>query len=127
MPVPAHLDAPAILLSDSSRALRGRLRPLVWVTLEEVALDATIEDGRVLAHTSARRVAERLRVDPGSAAGALGELRRRGFLDLDGRQADRFGLSVYLLRPIAGLTVLPAGGPAPHPGWGGPGVGSASS
>ena len=42
---------------------------LAWVTLEEVALDAVAEDGRLVARTSARQVAERLGVDPGTAQG----------------------------------------------------------
>jgi hypothetical protein len=59
--------------------LREELRALAWVTLEEVALDAVAEDGRLVARTSVRQVAERLRIDPGSAAGALRLLRDRGY------------------------------------------------
>ncbi|MGH9106077.1 MAG: hypothetical protein ACRDZX_09605 [Acidimicrobiales bacterium] len=56
---------PAVVVSAASRALRRQLRPLVWVALEEVALDALAEDGQLVARTSARQVAERLGVDPG--------------------------------------------------------------
>jgi hypothetical protein len=64
-----------VLLSVESRHLRGALRPLVWVTLEEIALEASWENGRLVARTSARQVADRLRVDPGTVAGALRVLR----------------------------------------------------
>ena len=79
---PEHADGATLVVSALSRALRRQLRPLAWVTLEEVALDAVAEDGRLLARTSARQVAERLGVDPGTAASALRALRRRGLLAL---------------------------------------------
>ena len=64
-----------VLLSGECRPLRRALRPLVWVVLEEVALDAVVEDGGLVARTSARQVAERLGVEPGTAATALRVLR----------------------------------------------------
>jgi hypothetical protein len=96
-------------VSAASRGLRRQLRALAWVTLEEVALDAVDEDGRLVAHTSARQVAERLRIDPGTAAGALRELRDRGLLHLEREHgpAGRFGLSVYIIGSVPGLTVVP--------------------
>lgn len=99
----------AVVVSAASRALRRSLRPLVWVTLEEVALDAAVEDGKLVAHTSARRVAERVGLDPSSAAGALRLLRQRGLLVLERENgpAGRFGLSVYALNYVPGLAVLP--------------------
>lgn len=101
-------DALAVVLSAECRGLRRALRPLVWVTLEEVALDAVVEDGRLLARTSARQVAERLDVDPGTAAAALRVLRARGLVALEREKgpAGRFGLSVYDLAPVAGLSVV---------------------
>ena len=106
-----------VLLSAESRALRRRLRPLAWMALEEVALDAVAEDGRLVAHTSARRVAELLQVDPGSAARALRVLREHGLVVLEREKgpAGRFGLSVYVLGKIAGLTVLRPGVVEPRP------------
>ena len=96
------------LLSAECRPLRRALRPLVWVALEEVALDAVVEDGRLVARTSARQVAERLGIDPGTAAAALRILRGRGLVGREREKgpAGRFGLSVYQLRPIAGLSVV---------------------
>ncbi len=105
------IGAPAdcsIVVSTASRSLRRKLRPLAWLVLEEVALTAVQDGGRWVAHTSARQVAEQVGVDPGTAAGALRVLRDRGLLRLErakGR-AGRFGLSVYVLGSIAGLTVV---------------------
>ena len=69
----------------------------------------------LVARTSARRVAELLRVDPGTAAAALRALRQEGVLALEREKgtAGRFGLSVYVLRPIAGFYVLVPGGDGP--------------
>lgn len=80
-------------MSAASRGLRRQLRALAWVTLEEVALDAVDEDGRLVAHTSARQVAERLRIDPGTAAGALRELRDRGSSTSNASTGLRAGLA----------------------------------
>jgi len=103
-------EAPALLLSGECRALRRSLRPLVWVTLEEVALDAVAEGGRLVARTSARQVAERLGVDSGTAASAMRVLRERGLVALEREKGPggRFGLSVYELVPVAGLSVVRA-------------------
>lgn len=103
-----QVTSPAVVVSGDCRALRRSLRPLVWVVLEEVALDAVADAGRLVAHTSARQVAERLGIDPGSSARALQVLRRRGLLRsvADPGPAERFGLSVYQLRPATGLTVV---------------------
>jgi hypothetical protein len=101
-------DSSAVLLWADCRALRRALRPLVWMTLEEVALSALVEEGRLVARTSARQVAERLGVDPGTAATALRTLRDRGLVSSSREKgpAGHFGLSVYELGPVAGLLVI---------------------
>ncbi len=106
----------AVVISAASRTLRRRLRPLAWVALEEVALEAVAEGGRLVARTSARQVAERLGVDPGTAAGALRVLRREGLVALEREHgpAGRFGLAIYVLGSIPGLTVLSPRGAEPH-------------
>lgn len=88
---------------------------MAWVILEEVALQAVDEDGRLVARTSARQLADRLGVDPGTAGKALGALRRQGLLVLEREHgpAGRFGLSVYVLGEVAGLTVVRPGPVAP--------------
>lgn len=97
------------MISTGSRALRRQLRPLAWAVLEEVALDAIFDDGRLVARTSARQVADRLGVDPSTAVKALSTLRRRGLLSLEREHgpAGRFGLSVYVLGSVDGLAVVP--------------------
>ncbi len=75
-------------MSAASRTLRRQLRALTWVTLEDVALDAVAEDGQLVARTSARQVAEHLRVDPLAVAGALKVLRDRGLVRLEPDQGD---------------------------------------
>jgi hypothetical protein len=97
-----------VVVSAASRTLRRQLRPLDWVVLEEVALDAVDEDGRLVARTSARQIAERLRVDAESAHRALRSLRRRGILGLepDRSSSVRFELSLYVLASTSGLTVI---------------------
>jgi hypothetical protein len=88
--------------------LRRRLRPAVWVVLEEVALDAVVEHGRLVARTSARQVAERLGINPGTAADALRVLSRLGLVSLEREKgpAGRFGLSVYQLGSVTGLSLV---------------------
>jgi len=72
------------------------LRPMAWVVLEAVALAATVQDDRLVAHTSARQLAQMLGLDPGTAAAALRLLRQRSLLELrrTGGEAGRFGHEV---------------------------------
>jgi hypothetical protein len=109
MAMPDGFEEPRLLVSAASRILRQQLRALTWVTLEDVALDAVAEDGQLVARTSARQVAEHLRVDPLAVARSLKVLRDRGFVRLEPDQGDvarRFGLWVYVLGPVSGLTVV---------------------
>lgn len=100
-----------IVVGPASAELRRSLRPIEWVVLEDVALDARPDaDGALVAPTSARRVAEHLGLTPGAAAGALARLRSAGLV-IHARQAGpagRFGLSAYVLGPVPGLDVLDA-------------------
>lgn len=79
---------------------------MAWTVLEDLALDAVTDDTGVRARTSARRVAEHLDVQPGTAARALARLRDEGLVSLarEVGPAGRFGLSVYRLVAIPGLT-----------------------
>lgn len=100
-----------LVIGPASRELRRSLRPIEWVVLEDVALDARRhDDGVLVASTSAREVAEHLGLTPGAAARALASLRGAGLVTLD-RQAGpagRFGLSAYVLGPVPGLAVVNA-------------------
>ena len=104
-------DGGRIVLGPASRDLRRALRPIEWVVLEDVALDARRDDtGALVAPTSARRVAEHLGLTPGAVARALARLRSAGLVT-HARQAGpagRFGLSAYLLGAVPGLDVLAA-------------------
>jgi hypothetical protein len=106
----------AVLVSRASSRLRRELRPLAWIVLEEIALDAVSEDGRLIARTSARRLAEGLGIDPGTAAGALRALRSKGLLVLERETgvAGRFGLAVYAIENVDGLIVVSPGMAIPH-------------
>jgi DNA-binding transcriptional ArsR family regulator len=115
------MDDTGIVVGPASRELRRALRPIEWVVLEDVALDARLDGkGDLVAPTSARRVAEHLGLTPGAVARALARLRSNGLVT-HARQAGpagRFGLSAYVLVPIAGLDVIhvPDGdGASPHP------------
>jgi hypothetical protein len=103
----------AVIVRDGSRALRRSVRPVVWLVLEELALNAVTVDGIVAASTSARAIAADLGLDPATTASALRVLRDRGLIELtrETGAAGRFGLSVYRLAAIPGVEVL-----APCPG-----------
>ncbi len=113
-------DGGRIVLGPAARELRRALRPIEWVVLEDVALDARRDDaGALVAPTSARRVAEHLGLTPGAVARALGALRSAGLVT-HARQAGsagRFGLSAYVFGPVPGLDVLAAApeGDRPYP------------
>ncbi|HET9442935.1 MAG TPA: hypothetical protein VFO65_06400 [Acidimicrobiales bacterium] len=96
------------------------------MVLEDVALDAAGDaDGRLLAATSARQVAEHLGVSPGSAAKALARLRSLGLVTHDRQPgpAGRFGLSLYRLLPPPGIEVVGRSGAiSTLPGTGAPRV-----
>ena len=103
-----------LMIGPTSRELRRLLRPIEWVVLEDVALDARADDhGILVAPTSARRVAEHLGLTPGAVARALARLRAAGLVThlRQAGPAGRFGLSAYILGAVSGFEVL---GPAPE-------------
>lgn len=104
-----------VLVRPDSRDLRRRLRPVEWVVLEDVALDAVLDNGKAVAATSARRIADGLGIDAGVAASALRRLRSLGLVEQDrvDGAASRFGLSVYILVPTPGIELMPAPEPGP--------------
>lgn len=101
--------AGVVVLGAASRELRRALRPIEWVVLEDVALDARPDAaGALVASTSARRVAEHLGLTPGAVARALARLRSEGLVTHVRQPGDagRFGLSAYVLAPVPGLDVV---------------------
>ena len=112
----------AVRLNAATRPLRRILRPIEWVVLEDVALDARPDAaGALVASTSARRVAEHLGLTPGAVARALARLRSEGLVAHVRQPGDagRFGLSAYVLAPVPGLDVVDA---PRAPDAGGPGA-----
>jgi len=96
-----------VVLTEESRDLRRRVGAMARTVLEDLALDALLDErGVMVAHTSARRVAEHLDIQPGTGARALARLRDEGLVSLarEVGPAGRFGLSVYRLAAIPGLT-----------------------
>jgi hypothetical protein len=83
-------------------------RPQAWVVLQDLALDAEWIDGRWVAPSSARLIADHLRIDAGIAAAALGQLREGGVAELTeaSGSAGRFGLASYTLRLPSGVDVV---------------------
>ena len=103
--------AGVVVLGAASRELRRALRPMEWVVLEDVALDARRDAaGALVASTSARRVAEHLGLTPGAVARALARLRSEGLVTHVRQPGDggRFGLSAYVLAQVPGLDVVDA-------------------
>jgi hypothetical protein len=104
-------DGGWVVLGPAARELRRALRPIEWVVLEDVALDARRDDaGALVAPTSARRVGEHLGLTPGAVARALARLRAAGLVShtRQAGPAGRFGLSAYVLNAVPGLDVMPA-------------------
>lgn len=103
-----------LVVTIESRALRRTLGPLAWTVLEDVSFDAVLQDGRWLATTSTRQVADHLGLTPGTVARALARLCTEGLVHREDRRdarTGRFGESVYVLAPIAAL--LPCVDPPP--------------
>ncbi len=102
-------EGAGLWLSPASRELRRALRPIEWVVLEDVALDARPDaTGLLVAPTSARVVAEHLGLTPGAVARALARLRSAGILT-HARQAGP-GRALRAVGLRAGLGARPRGG-----------------
>ena len=112
---PAEVERGVVVWSHDRDLLRT-YRPQMWVVLQDLALDAEWRDGRLVASSSARLVAEHLHIDPGTAAAALRALRDRGIAELcqTSAAAGRFGLASYTLRLPPGLEIVPPHLEEPH-------------
>ncbi len=104
------MDGGVVVRPDARTVMRA-LRPAVWPVLLDVALDAEWRDGRLVAATSARLVAEHLRIAPGTAAAGLRVLRQHGLVELAQAAGEdgRFGLAIYTVHLPDGIEVW-----APH-------------
>ena len=63
--------ARGVVVWSDARGLMRTLRPQVWVVLHDLIFDAEWVDGRWVAPSSARLIADHLRIDAGTAAAAL--------------------------------------------------------
>ena len=97
-----------VVVWSHGRDLLRVFRPQAWVVLQDLAFDAEWRDGRLIASSSARLVAEHLHVDPGTAAAALRTLRNRGAVELtqSSGAGGRFGLAAYTLLLPPGVEVV---------------------
>lgn len=105
-----------VVVWSHARDLLRMFRPQMWVVLEDLTLDAEWRDGRLVASSSARLVAEHLHIDPGTAAAALRGLRDRGVAELcqTPGAAGRFGLASYTLQLPPGLEIVSRQPGTPH-------------
>jgi hypothetical protein len=103
----ASVDGGLIVRVASRAALRS-LRPVVRVVFIDVALDAEWRDGRLVAATSARLVADHVGLDAGTAAAALRVLREGGLVELGQATgpSGRFGLAEYTVHVPDGIEVI---------------------
>jgi DNA-binding transcriptional ArsR family regulator len=97
-----------VVVHVTARVTLRSLRPVVRVVLEDVALGAAWQDGRLVSATSARLVAEHIGLDPGTVASALRVLRERGLVELEQptRAGGRFGLAAYTVHLPTGIEVI---------------------
>jgi hypothetical protein len=114
-PISAGVERGVVVWSHA-RALVGTFRPQSWVVLHDLVFDAEWVDDRWVAPSSTRLVAEHLRIDPGTAATALRQLRDCGVAELTqaSGSAGRFGLASYTLRLPSGIEVVSPCAAGPH-------------
>ena len=104
----------------SSREVKRAVGATAWVTLEDIALDATIDDrGRLVADTSVRQIAANLGLNKTTVARHVARLRDHGFVLHEETRDDasgRWHSSRYVLDPSACVerfTHTPAAEPPP--------------
>jgi DNA-binding transcriptional ArsR family regulator len=91
----------------SSRAVKRAVGVTAWAILEDIALDATLDvEGRLVAETNVRRIADNLGVSKNTVTKHLGRLREHGFVLHEEQRDDgtgRYETSRYVLDPSACL------------------------
>ena len=106
----------------SSRHVKRAVGATAWVILEDIALDAAIDDrGRLVADTSVRQIADNLGLNKTTVARHLGRLRGHGFVlheEARDKASGRWDASRYVLDPSACVerfTHTPPTEPPPPP------------
>jgi len=104
---------PYVTVFRASRQIKREVGLLAWGILEDIALSADLDaDGRLVAATSIRQIADHLGVNKSTVNKHLHQLRRRRLVvwQDQGRDARRrFEPSIYVIEPAAGLGLLVAG------------------
>jgi DNA-binding transcriptional ArsR family regulator len=119
----------------SSRVVKRAVGLVAWAILEDIALDARIDDaGRLVSETNVRRIAANLAISKNTVTQHLTRLRQHGFVlreELRQEGSGRYDLSRYVLDPSACIerfTVTPraedgvgqpTSGPWARPAWAG--------
>ncbi|WP_370325817.1 hypothetical protein [Euzebya sp.] len=89
----------------SSREVKRAVGVTAWAVLEDIALDAQLDDrGRLVAHTNVRRIADNLGLSKNAVTKHLGRLRVYGFVLHEEQRETRSGRYVaswYVLDPSA--------------------------
>jgi DNA-binding transcriptional ArsR family regulator len=89
----------------SSRAVKRAVGLVAWAVLEDIALDARLDDqGRLVAETNVRRIAANLGIGKNAVSRHLANLRDYGFVlheELRDSQSGRYEISRYVLDPSA--------------------------
>lgn len=112
---------PFIKVFEGSRVVKRAVGTLAWAILEEIGLDARIDDrGRLVAHTNVRRIAANLGISKNTVVEHLGRLRSFGFVFRESRRhgtTGRYSSSHYVLDPSACIERFTATQPrrAPRP------------
>ncbi len=97
---PARQATAGLLVAPESRQARQRLGTTAWAVLEDVALDAHIDDhARLVAVTNVRRIALHLGISKDTAARALLRLAEAGLVERQRRrdESGSFSASVYVV------------------------------
>ena len=89
----------------SSRAVKRAVGLTAWAVLEDIALDARLDDGgRLVAETNVRRIAANLGIGKNAVSRHLANLRDYGFVlheELRDTYSGRYEVSRYVLDPSA--------------------------
>lgn len=89
----------------SSRALKRAIGLAAWAVLEDIALDATLDErGRLVAETNVRRIAENLDLNKGTVSKHLRRLRDHGVVlqeEYRNTALGRYEVYRYVLEPSA--------------------------
>lgn len=114
-------DAALTLDRSAFDSIRS-LGTTAWVVLELLALEAIVDDGALVARTSARTIAGAVSVSKDTAAGALRRLADAGLIERQQqpRTGGRFSAGGYVLHLPAGLATAPRPTAPPTPPGGRP-------